>query len=176
MKKLGVSERAAIALAFERDLEPAASLAKRFGVTRQTIYNALRKAGIDLKRSGWVPRVCGHCGAKIRARRSVARLNRQNYCDAAHYHAQLATSGYTANRQGQRIARRVVGDRFALKPTHVVHHVNGDQSDNAASNLMVFNNQAEHMRWHRAGGSTSGVVPLWCGGAGGSGGSALRCV
>ena len=30
----------------------------------------------------------------------------------------------------------------------VVHHINGDKRDNRPENLMVFENQAEHARWH----------------------------
>ncbi|NRG43322.1 HNH endonuclease [Bacillus sp. CRN 9] len=36
-----------------------------------------------------------------------------------------------------------------LKPTEVVHHIDGDKRNNKPSNLMVFPSQSEHLNWHK---------------------------
>lgn len=44
------------------------------------------------------------------------------------------------------VAERMLGRK--LLPEEVVHHINRDKHDNDPSNLMVFENQKEHAKWH----------------------------
>ena len=48
-------------------------------------------------------------------------------------------------------AHRVVAEEMLgrkLKPDEVVHHIDGNKRNNEPSNLKVFENQAEHARFH----------------------------
>lgn len=36
-----------------------------------------------------------------------------------------------------------------LQEKEVVHHINGDRSDNSPENLVVFSNVGQHLSWHR---------------------------
>lgn len=47
------------------------------------------------------------------------------------------------------VARMEKKFRHPLSEGSVVHHKNGDKSDNRPSNLKVFKSQAEHTRVHR---------------------------
>ena len=46
----------------------------------------------------------------------------------------------------RQVAEQMLGRK--LRPGEVVHHINGDKHDNRPENLQVFENQAEHARWH----------------------------
>ncbi len=61
------------------------------------------------------------------------------------------------NRYGSRTARRKVSEVFDLQPEHRVHHLDKDQTNNLLSNLVVFANQGDHIRYHR----DFKVTPIW---------------
>ncbi len=44
------------------------------------------------------------------------------------------------------VAEKMLGRK--LLPGEVVHHINGNRRDNRPENLMVFQSQGEHARWH----------------------------
>lgn len=67
--------------------------------------------------------------------------------------------GYKYSRNGLRIARRTVDKHFRLQAGNVVHHWDGDETNNNLDNLAVFANNSDHMRYH-AGYDTT---PIWDG-------------
>lgn len=136
-------------------------IAAMFCVSRVTVFKVVRAAGVDTSRAP-VSVECSRCGTKFTRRRwSVAR-SRSLFCSAACYRLALKDTAYRPNRNGQRVARTVVRAYFpGLSTLQVVHHVDGDCKNNRAENLMVFRNQADHLRWHRLGRESSGVRPVW---------------
>lgn len=78
--------------------------------------------------------------------------------------ARLGTGeGIAYEKTYGRHTHRIVAEQFLGRPLRkgeVVHHINGDKRDNRPENLMVFNNQKEHAKWHaehRGGDVTHGV-------------------
>lgn len=60
-------------------------------------------------------------------------------------------AGVTYAKQYGRHEHRIVAEQLLgreLKPGEVVHHVDGDKRNNAPNNIMVFESQSEHMKWH----------------------------
>lgn len=145
----------------------AAELAERFGVSRQYVHRVVRAAGVAPRgRRKRVKRKCAHCGKTIEVHYFRSKRTRRMFCSKEHYWAELGKSGYVASRQGQREARAAVRAVFDLLDGDVVHHIDGDQGNNELSNLMVFRDHADHMRWHRGGEAKSGAVPLFRGDGG----------
>lgn len=59
-------------------------------------------------------------------------------------HHRARSNGYV--REHILIAEKLLGR--CLAEGEVIHHINGDKTDNRAENLMVFRNHGDHMRFH----------------------------
>ena len=147
---------------YEDDLFSLQMIGDFFGVTRQGVKKYLNVRDIDTskrKRDA----VCDGCGKWFKKHRAYLRNSIKNYCSPECHYSAIHNPDYNGSRQGQRIARRVVREIHPLRETEVVHHMDGNTENNDLENLMVFANQSDHMRWHRACGEKSGVIPVWRG-------------
>lgn len=146
-----------------KDLYTLQMIADFFNVSRAGVWKYLRRHGVDTGAGGRVEVVCSYCGVKFKKYRALARKRCKHYCCNDHYYRSLYNPGYNENRQGQRKARKAVNLMFPLGEDNVVHHDDGDTTNNDYENLRVFKNHADHMRWHRLGGVESGIEPVWSG-------------
>lgn len=130
------------------------------GISRSAVHHILRKAGVNRSDGTWVDAVCYHCQKPFKAPRARWRKARHVFCSNACYFAKRRNPAYRPHRQGQRIARvsvRAAG--FPLLKSHVVHHFDGDNKNNAINNLAVFASQRDHLRFHHHGQPD----PIWDG-------------
>ena len=75
-----------------------------------------------------------------------------------------AGGNYNGSRQGQRIARVVVGEYFELEDGMVVHHEDGNTLNNQLRNLRVFIDHSHHMKYHfQMRGGEVPFSPIWDG-------------
>ena len=151
--KLDTKTQVNIIEAYEIGLVPVIDLALQYHVSRAAIYKVLKKHGVDTSKRK-IPVSCTACSKTIHRPRYQIRKARHLFCDMQCYYAYLEAKQpgrYTANRHGQRIGREVVARYFDLRPEHVTHHIDRNDFNNDISNLIVFVNQGDHIRYHRLG-------------------------
>lgn len=67
------------------------------------------------------------------------------------YYSLLKKEHPGADHAGYVYEHRLVMEKYLnryLKPEEQVHHINGDKTDNRIENLMIFENAAEHTKYH----------------------------
>jgi len=136
-----------------------AEIGQVFGVSRAAVCKALRRAGIAAVQGEHVETTCAFCGNPLMVRRGRWRRTGKQYCTQTCYAASRENPNYIPWRQGQNIARALVRRHFALAPGMIVHHHDGDNFNNAISNLAVIANQADHLRLHHG----KPIMFLWDG-------------
>lgn len=157
--KIRPTDKLDIINAYENNLEPMISIAKRYGVSRGRIYQILNECGVDTSKRR-IPVSCTVCGTAVQRTKAHIRKTKNPYCSTDCYFAALENKDSQYWRHGQRIARQVVSKLFNLQPGNVVHHIDTNNYNNNPNNLVVFATQGDHIRHHRGFDTT----PLWRGG------------
>ena len=163
--KLNTEQRTEIVHAYQNELVPMISLAKRFNITRMAIWKILRSQGISTSKlvAAHILSLCHYCQKPISVTRCVYRNRLHNFCNQTCYvnwlNRQNSTNPLISSRQGMRIARKTISEIFDLKPTHIVHHEDRNNTNNNPANLRVFACQGDHTKYHRG----FAITPLFDG-------------
>ena len=165
-RQLSPNQKVDIIRAFTEQLEPMITIADRYNRSRQAIWKVLKKAGVDTSKSAATITVsCTACGKSINRTRARIRNQVNHFCNYVCYYAFLEAGNgmgpYQESRQGQRIARSKIAEVFDLQSYHIVHHEDRNCYNNMWSNLKVFANQGDHIRYHRLG--PDYIQPIWDG-------------
>jgi len=134
------------------------AIADKFGVTKVAVHNYLKRPRTRFNLPS-VERPCSYCGTP--GWYSQEQDPKNAYCSTECYTLLLNEGAYKENRHGQRLGREVVENRYGPLPKgSVVHHVDGNDLNNAPENLVLFASQADHLKHHR---NCSHDSPLWSG-------------
>jgi hypothetical protein len=159
MKKLTYKDELDIVNEYTTQLTTMIELAARHKRTRQTIWNVLKRHGVDTSKRR-VPVSCACCGEELLRHKSRIRKTNHSFCSKDCYYAWINAGGdYRYSRQGMRVGRHVVSKYFDLAPGNIVHHKDKNNFNNEKNNLAVFKNQGDHIRHHRG----FPVDPIWDG-------------
>ena len=137
--------------AYTIDLWPIQEIANVLHVSKTTVHRFLNAQGIDTSKRR-ITVSCTTCGRPIERTRAKVRKQRNHFCglDCYHFFLDVGRTPSMPTRAGQRIAREVVSKYFDLQPEHVVHHKDRNAFNNNPSNLMVFRNNGDHIKYHHA--------------------------
>jgi hypothetical protein len=150
-------ERKELVKKFVDELIPMAVLATEYSISRQAVHKIIRKSGVDIVAAARVAVICAVCNKTFVAARNRVRATNTLTCSRDCYHTFLKRNNYKENKGGSRLARKLVSLYHTLRPGEVVHHIDGDQSNNKLENLMVFASAADHVRYHRG----FDIKPVW---------------
>ena len=143
---------------YVKDLLACGDIAKKYGVSRTCIWKVLRRNNIDTRKRKFLAR-CHLCNRRIYRNRCQIKKSVHLFCSTKCYHKYLRRNEYNEWRYEQKIARKQIEKViFNIPPEAVVHHIDGDCRNNELSNLMLFKNQADRLRFHR---EIPGVKPIW---------------
>lgn len=161
--KVSLKARVDVINAYTVDLEPIMLIAARYDVTRQAIWKILKAEGVKTSGNGRITVSCSACDTEMVRWRYHVRKRINLFCSDACYFAFLEAGNgsgpYVQNRHGQRIARIKVAELFNLQAGNIVHHEDRNTLNNMVSNLRVFRNQGDHVRYHRG----AEIEPIWTG-------------
>lgn len=133
-------------------------IGRLYGVSAQTVMTRLHKAGVSRQDGEHITRPCAYCGAGVTRTRSQGRRQRI-YCGTEHFYADMENPDIRERPNGGQRARAAVATHYPLGREQVVYHKNGDQRDNAISNLAVYASQAELTAMLKG----RQVAPVWDG-------------
>lgn len=139
-------------------------LAKRYSVSRMAIWKILHKNNVNTtKQAANITTSCDWCNKIIVKPRYQVRKNLHSFCSHKHFSLWLnrdsKTNPLISYRHGSKIARKLVSEHFPLLPWHVVHHIDKNNFNNALENLLVFESQSDHVKFHRQ----QYIEPIWIG-------------
>lgn len=122
-------------------------LARKFNVSRGTIYNVIKGAGVHTGKDRRFNGTCAWCREKIAPRvRSQAKGRKRVFCNSDCYHEWLNHGGkYEKNSP---LSVSVVKQYFPMRPGMIIHHEDGKRTNNLLRNLKVFLNHDDHMKYH----------------------------
>ena len=137
---------------FTVNLEPMISIAASVGVTRQAVWYALHRNGVSTPKVSMMEVSCTLCGKVFKRTRGRVRKTKQPFCSDVCYWAWLERgkgNSYIDNSRGRKEAVAIICGLFNLRPGHIVHHEDRDETNNEINNLKVFACSGDHVRYHR---------------------------
>ena len=127
-------------------------IGKMFGKTRQRIWQLIKQYGIEQTKAERFTVKCDRCDKAYELNRSAYRKSSTHYCSITCYLSDRKNTHYKPHRNGQREARGIMSKHIgrALTKDEIVHHIDGNCSNNIIDNLILFPSHSAHLKWHHS--------------------------
>src|SRR5574343_196048 len=89
----------------------------------------------------------------------IKRTHNKFFCSSECKAIYLESMGKGEQKLYQEASRNIVNRAYTLKPKQVVHHHDRNHTNNNITNLCVFENHADHMKYHWG----ASIIPIWDG-------------
>lgn len=138
---------------------PVIAIAEEFGITRQAVYLALKKKGVDTAKRGPIDVVCAGCGEIFERYRYRVRAANVNFCSIDCRIKWQKESEFRQMRSVHMKARVIIERYHQFEKGEIVAYRTKKPS-NVLKNLMVFRCRSDYERWLR---KEKGASPVWTG-------------
>ena len=127
-----------------------AEIGKIYNVSRQRIHQYIKESGIDASHAERFFIACDKCNDMYSITRKQWRKQSTHYCSMNCYLQDRKNTEYKPHRNGQREARRAMTKHIGreLLTNEIVHHIDGNCSNNNLNNLVLYPTHAAHIRDH----------------------------
>ena len=143
--KIAASEIETLYVVGMKTLEEIGKIA---GMSKQGVRLVLKQMGVTYA-GGKIKRACAYCGQEFETPRCVAKIGKGLYCSTGCFSSDRSMGhDMTISSRLGRGAILMAG--IPLSPGQVVHHIDGDRTNNSLGNLQIFDSQHEHMVFHHA--------------------------
>lgn len=154
IKKLYQKDRYSIRM-IRKDLEE-----KGVTMSQQGVWMSLKRQGVETKREivAKSKMGCRACGREVMVERNKIRRHNAHFCDEICKRAHVEVFG-NPGRVPTMKSRKSMNQRLAvsalryiyshLPEKFVVHFIDDDFKNHRSYNLLAFENQHEHIRYHR---------------------------
>jgi hypothetical protein len=155
IRKCKLTHEAIIAM-YKADT-PIKEIHETAGISRAALYNILKAYDTDKGRREILTLTCSYCEQEFTRNRSHTRGNAEgeHFCSVKCFHANRTLNPGKQVKGGLkrfygRYARTVWQEyhKTMLTEGQVIHHIDGDVSNNSIKNLQMFENHSEHMKVH----------------------------
>ena len=125
-------------------------IGKELGITRQAVLNRFRRCRIDVGTGERFKVKCDTCGNDYEITRKRWKSSIKHFCGHECYSKYLRNNDSRKSRNGQRIGRSVMEKHLNrdLMQGEVVHHIDFDEMNNDIKNLMIFDSNSDHIKYH----------------------------
>lgn len=141
------------------------------GISRQAVRDCLIRNNVYDPLHGSLEKKCLFCGETFRVFRGRVKNNGGNFCSIICFHASRSLSGeysriggavtrvnkiignvqeVSPRQQGRQARKAIIDSGIQLNKGEVIHHKDGNKSNNSLDNLQVFESQSAHMQFHHS--------------------------
>jgi hypothetical protein len=146
---------------YRDELIPVDKIYKQLNTSRQNIYNILKSEGVETSKKIRIERTCPVCEKRMLIHRCLARRTKHTFCSDTCWwiYYEVSKERYDQRNSYKRLALGEIKIHFPAIDIgkHSIHFKDGDRTHFNANNLVVFEIEEDHLKFHKG----YKVASLW---------------